>query len=87
MFSTQDIIEQLWNAQGYGNLAIWPDGTTEVVEPGASPVRDGKPPLTIFKPILLVTKFPLLDYALSDAELQKTIEQTIREGGGEISGP
>ncbi len=85
MLSTQDIIEKLWNAQGYGNLAVWHDGTTGVIEPGTSPERDGKPPLAIFKPIVLVAKFPMLDHALSDAELKDTIEQAIREAGGMIS--
>jgi hypothetical protein len=87
MFSTQDIIEKLWNAQGYGNLAVWQDGTTGVIAPGASPTRDGKPPLAIFKPIVLVAKYPMLDHALSDQELKDTIEHTIRQAGGMVSGP
>jgi hypothetical protein len=87
MFSTQDIIEKIWNAQGYGNLAVWQDGTTGIIEPGASPSRDGNPPLAIFKPIVLVTKYPLLDHALSDPDLKETIEHTIREAGGVISEP
>jgi hypothetical protein len=85
MFSTQDIIEKLWNAQGYGNLAVWKDGSTQVIEPGETPTREGKKPLAVFKPIVLVARFPMLDHALSDTELQKTIEETIRDAGGEVS--
>jgi hypothetical protein len=85
MFSTQDIIEKLWNAQGYGNLAVWEDGSTQVIEPGVIPTREGKNPLVVFKPIVLVARFPMLDHAISDKELQETIVKTIRDAGGEVS--
>ncbi len=34
MLHTKDIIRKIWDAQGYGNLAVWDDGTTRVIEPG-----------------------------------------------------
>lgn len=84
MLYTRKIIEEIWNAQGYGNLAVWADGTIEVIAPGESPVHGEKPPLAIFKPIPLVARFPMLDFATHDADLLQHVEDTIRKAGGEI---
>jgi len=84
MLYTREIIRKIWDAQGYGNLAVWGDGTTAVIAPGENPVRGGKPPLAVFKPIPLVAGFPMLDFATHDADLLQHIERTIREAGGEI---
>lgn len=84
MLHTRKIIQKLWDAQGYGNLAVWEDGTTAVITPGESPKKDGKAPLAIFKPIPLVAGFSMLDFALHDTGLLEHIEATIREAGGEI---
>ncbi|NYT08124.1 MAG: hypothetical protein GKC05_07725 [Methanomicrobiales archaeon] len=85
MLTTKAIIRKLWDAQGYGNVAVWEDGTAEVIAPGAEPSLGGKSPLAVFKPIPLVGGFPMLDHALFDAGLQDTIEKTIRDAGGEIT--
>ena len=85
MLTTKDIIRRLWDAQGFGNVAVWKDGTTEVIAPGSEPTREGKQPLAVLKPIPLVGGFPMLDHALFDAGLQDTIEKTIRDAGGEIT--
>jgi hypothetical protein len=82
---TKDIIKEIWDAQGYGNLAVWDDGITRVVEPGQVPIKDGIPPRAVFKPLPLVGGFPMLDYALYDSRLQDAIEETIRNSGGEIT--
>ncbi len=84
MLRTRKIIKKIWDAQGYGNLAVWADGTTVIIAPGESPMRGGEPPLAIFKPIPLVARFPMLDFATHDADLLQHIEETIREAGGEI---
>ncbi|WP_332449434.1 hypothetical protein [Methanoculleus sp.] len=84
MLYTREIIKKIWDAQGYGNLAVWADGTTVVIAPGESPKRDGKGPLAIFKPIPLVAGFSMLDFATHDPDLLRLIETTIREAGGEI---
>ena len=85
MLTIKAIIRKIWDAQGYGNVAVWQDGTAEVIGPGAEQTREGKAPLAIFKPILLVGGFPMLDHALYNAELQETVEKTIRDAGGEIA--
>jgi len=85
MLTTKAIIRKIWDAQGYGNVAVWQDGTAEVIGPGTEPTREGKAPLAIFKPMPLVGGFPMLDHALYNAELQETIEKTIRDAGGEIA--
>lgn len=85
MLHTKDIIRDIWDAQGYGNLAVWDDGTTRVVEPGQVPMKDGLPPRAVFKPLPLVGVFPMLDHALGDSMLQETIEEMIRSAGGEIT--
>jgi hypothetical protein len=85
MLSTRAIIREIWDAQGYGNLAVWDDGTTQVIEPGQVPLKDGLSPRAVFKPLPLVGGFPMLDHALYDSRLQDTIEETIRSSGGEIT--
>jgi hypothetical protein len=85
MLSTKDIISAIWDAQGYGNLAVWDDGTTRVIEPGQLPLKEGQAPRAVFKPLPLVGGFPMLDNALYDGRLQDTIEETIRNSGGEIT--
>jgi len=85
MLTTKAIIRKIWDAQGYGNVAVWQDGTAEVIGPGTEPVREGKAPLAVFKPIPLVGGFPMLDHALYDQGLQGLIERTIRDAGGEIA--
>lgn len=84
MLHTREIIREIWDAQGYGNLAVWADGTTSVIAPGESPEKGGKAPLAVFKPIPLVAGFPMLDFATHDPGLLDRIETTIREAGGEI---
>lgn len=84
MLHTREIIRKIWDAQGYGNLAVWEDGTTAVVAPGETPEKNGKPPLAIFKPIPLVGGFSMLDFATHDAALLEHVETTIREAGVEI---
>ena len=85
MLHTKDIIRQIWEAQGYGNLAVWDDGTTQVVDPGQTPLREGQPPLAIFKPLPLVGGFPTLDHAQYNGELQDAIEERIRTSGGKVT--
>ncbi|WP_067051039.1 hypothetical protein [Methanofollis ethanolicus] len=84
MLYTREIIQKIWDAQGYGNLAVWKDGTTAVIAPGEAPEKNGKPPLAVFKPIPLVGGFSMLDFATHDAALLEAVEATIREAGGEI---
>ncbi|CVK33585.1 hypothetical protein [Methanoculleus bourgensis] len=84
MLHTHAIIKAIWDAQGYGNLAVWADGTTSIIAPGESPKKDGTAPLAIFKPIPLVAGFPMLDFAIHDPDLLERIETTIRGAGGEI---
>jgi len=84
MLTTKAIIRKIWDAQGYGNVAVWQDGTADVIGPGTEATRKGEAPLAVFKPIPLVGGFPMLDHALLNAELQETIERTIRDAGGEI---
>ncbi|MDN7023711.1 hypothetical protein FGU65_02165 [Methanoculleus sp. FWC-SCC1] len=81
MVTTRDIIRKLWDAQGYGNVAVYSDGTALQVAPGDTGEAGGKQPVALFKAIPLVGKFPMLDHALGDAELLDGIEQTLREQG------
>ena len=74
MLFTKDIIKKIWDDQGYGNVAVWDDGTAKVIGPGQVPLKDGQPPRAIFKPLSLVGGFPMLDNALYDSHLQDTIE-------------
>lgn len=82
---TQDIVRKLWDEAGYGNLAIWADDTITVVPPDYDGATAGKKPLVILKPIALVNRFELLDYALNDEELLIKIETTIRAAGGQVT--
>ncbi len=84
MLHTREIIKKLWDAQGYGNLAVWQDGTTRVIAPGTDADVGGQQPLVILKPMPLVGEFSLLDFALHDGGLLEKIEATVREAGGEI---
>jgi len=83
-FTTKRIIRELWDAQGYGNLALWNDGTTSVISPVATPLKEGKPPLIVLKPLPLVGGFPMLDHALSNGALREQIESSVRQAGCEI---
>lgn len=82
---TQDIVRKLWDEAGYGNIAVWADDTITVVPVDYSGRTAGKTPLCIFKPIALVNRFELLDFALHDEELLTMIETTIRGAGGTVT--
>jgi hypothetical protein len=82
---TQDIVRKLWDEAGYGNIAVWADGTLSVVPADYSGQTAGKKPLVILRPIALVNRFELLDFALHDEELLTEIETTIRAAGGEVT--
>jgi hypothetical protein len=45
----------------------------------------GKKPVVILKPIRLVNRFELLDFALNDEELLATIEETLCAAGCRIT--
>ncbi len=82
---TQDIVRKLWDEAGNGNVAVWEDGTMTVVPPDFPGEIAGRMPLIVLKPIRLVNKFELLDFALRDEELLATIEEAVRVAGGECS--
>jgi hypothetical protein len=82
---TQDIVQKLWDAAGYGNVAVWEDDTMTVVPPDYPGETEGKKPLVILKPIALVNRFELLGFALNDEELLGNIEETIRAAGGQVT--
>ena len=82
---TQDIVRKLWDEAGYGNVAIWDNGTMTPVPVDYSGETKGKKPLLDLKPIRLVNRFELLDFALNDEELLTTIEESVRAAGGTIS--
>jgi hypothetical protein len=82
---TQDIIRKLWNEAGYGNIAIWENDSMTVVPADYSGETAGKKPLVILKPVALVNRFELLDFALTDEELLTSIEETIRAAGGQVT--
>jgi hypothetical protein len=79
---TQDIVRKLWDAAGFGNVAVWDNDTMTVVPAGYSGETAGKKPLAILKPVALVNRFELLDFALNDEELLIKIEETVRAAGG-----
>jgi hypothetical protein len=81
---TQDVVRKLWNESGKGNIAIWEDGTMTVVPPDYPGETEGKKPLVILKPLVLVLKYDFLDFALADEELLSTIEEQIRATGGTV---
>jgi hypothetical protein len=85
---TQDIVRKLWDSAGYGNVAVWADDTMTVVPADYPGETAGKKPLVILKPIKLVNRYELLDFALNDEELLRNIEETLRDAGGQaIRGP
>lgn len=79
---TQDIVRKLWDAAGFGNVAVWDNDTMTVVPADYSGKTAGKKSLVILKPIALVNRFELLDFALNDEELLTKIEETVRAAGG-----
>lgn len=81
MVTTREIIRKIWDAQGYGNIAVYKDGSTAMVMAGESGEKGGELPAAIFKPILLVGKYPMLDHALGDIELLEEIENRLRDSG------
>jgi hypothetical protein len=85
---TQDVVKMLWDTAGFGNVAVWADDTMTVVPADYPGETAGKKPLAIFKPIALVNRYELLDFALNDEELLIKIESTLRAAGGQaIRGP
>jgi hypothetical protein len=82
---TQDIVQKLWDAAGIGNVAVWGDDTMTIVPPDYPGETAGKKPLVILKPIVLVNRYELLDFALHDEELLITIENTLRAAGGQVT--
>ncbi len=81
---TQDIVRKLWDEAGRGNVAIWEDQTMTVVPGDYCGETGGKKPLVVLKPIVLVNRFELLDFALCDEDLLTTIETAIRAAGGQV---
>lgn len=82
---TQDIVRKLWDEAGYGNIAVWADDTLSVVPVDYPGETAGKKPLVILKPIALVNRYELLDFALRDEELLMKIETAIRAAGGQVT--
>ena len=82
---TQDIVRKLWDEAGYGNIAIWENDSMTVVPTDYSVKTAGKKPLVILKPVVLVNRFELLDFALHDEDLLTSIEETIRAAGGQVT--
>ncbi len=82
---TQDIVKKLWDEAGYANVAVWADDTFTAVPADYPGETAGKKPLVILKPIALVNRFELLDFALNDEELLTTIETAIRAAGGQVT--
>lgn len=82
---TQDIVRKLWDEAGNGNIAIWADETMTLIPPDFDRATAKKPLITILKPIPLINKFELLDFALHDEELLAKIESAIREAGGQVT--
>ncbi|MEN6443043.1 MAG: hypothetical protein ABFC71_04740 [Methanoregula sp.] len=82
---TQDIVRKLWDEAGYGNVAIWADDRMTVVPADYAGETAGKKPLVVLKPIQLVNRYELLDFALNDEALLKKIEDLVRACGGQIT--
>lgn len=82
---TQDIVRKLWDEAGNGNIAVWANETMTVVPADYCGETAGKKPLVILKPIALVNRFELLDFALNDEELLTKIEGAIRASGGQVT--
>jgi hypothetical protein len=83
MLSIDEIIRKIWDAQGYGNVAVWGDGTIKVIAPGTETGEAGENPPVVFKPLPLVGQYPMLDHALGDAALRQRIGDTLRDAGME----
>lgn len=81
---TQEIVQKLWDAAGFGNVAVWEDGSMTVVPPDFQADGAGRRPLIVLRPIRLVNEFELLDFALCDEGLLSTIEAEVRAAGGVI---
>jgi hypothetical protein len=81
MITTREIIQKLWDAQGYGNIAVYEDGSTTLIPAGDSGESPGKQLMTVFKPIRMVAGFPMVDFALADVDLLEEIEGALREKG------
>jgi hypothetical protein len=82
---TQDVVKKLWDTAGFGNVAVWADDTMTVVPADYPGETAGKKPLVIFKPIALVNRYELLDFALNDEELLTKIEGTLCAAGGQAT--
>jgi len=82
---TQDIVRKLWDTAGYGNVAVWADETLTVVPADYDSSTAEKKPLVILKPIVLVNRFELLDFALNDEELLAEIEELVWAAGGTVT--
>jgi hypothetical protein len=80
---TQDIIKKLWNEAGNGNIAVWKDGFMTVVPPDYSGDTDGKKPLLVLKPLLLVLKYDFLDFAACQIKFCRDCAQRITARGKE----
>jgi hypothetical protein len=85
MVTTREIIQKLWDAQGYGNIAVYPDGSTALVAPGESGETAGAAPVALLKPIRLVNEFPTIDHAFANPDLNATIEEELKAGGLTVS--
>ena len=86
--SSQDNVEdidKLWDEAGNGNIAVRENGTMTVMPAGYCGQDAGKKPLVIFKPIALVNKFEMLDFALNDEELLAKGEEKIRAAGVQVT--
>jgi hypothetical protein len=81
MTTAQELIRIIWDAQGYGNVAVYEDGTTAVIAPDETGEKGGRAPATVFKPMPLVGGFPMLDFALGNRELIATVEKALEEAG------
>jgi len=82
---TRDVEKKLWDTAGFGNVAVWADDTMTVVPADYPGETAGKKPLVIFKPIVLMNRYELLDFALNDEELLTNIEGTLRAAGGQVT--
>ena len=82
---TQDVVKKLWDTAGFGNVAVWADDTMTVVPVDYPAEIAVKKPLAILKPIALVNRYELLDFALNDEELLTHIEGTLRAAGGQVT--
>jgi len=82
---TQDVVKKLWDTAGFGNVAVWADDTMTAVPADYPGETAGKKPLVILRPIALVNRYELLDFALNDEELLTHIEGPLRAAGGQVA--